>query len=87
MFSLLIQVTLTLIYQIFVDSVNFVAHTSNKKILIADERNISYIKKVTSIIQSKFWSLPQNVSKVVVLHTGLNVYRAQKVLGLLLTIS
>ena len=38
-------------------------------------------------IQSKFWSLPRGVSKVVILHAGLNVYRAQEVLGLLLTVS
>ena len=90
MFNLLLQVTLTLIPQTFVDPVNFIAHTCNKKSLITDERNISYIKKVTSFInsiQSKFWSLPRGVSKVVILHAGLNVYRAQEVLGLLLTVS
>ena len=90
MFSLPVQVSLTLIHQILVDSVNFIAHTCIKKSLFTDERNFSYPKKVTSIInsiQSKFWSLPRDVSKVVVLHTGLNAYRAQEVLSLLLTVS
>ena len=44
------------------------------------------VTSVTNSIQSKFWSLPQVVSNVVI-HTSLNVCRAQEVLSLLLTVS
>ena len=86
--NLIVQVTLTLIYQTFVVSVNFIAHTCNKKIIIYWWKKHQLHQNVTSVInsiQSKFWRLPQRFSKVV-LHTGLNVYRAREVLGLLLTV-
>ena len=57
-------------------------------LLFTAERN-SKVTLVVNFIRSKFWSLPQGVSKVI-LHTGLNVYRdiiAQEVLGLKLTVS
>ena len=61
----------------FVDSVDFKLTTCDmkkrKKSLSAAERS-SKVTPVVNFIPSKFWSLPQRVSKIV-LHTGLNAYR------------
>ena len=61
--------------------------TGNPNANIPNIRRFSKFHNPHLSNQSKFWSLPRGVSKVVVLHTGSNVYRAQEVLGLLLTVS
>ena len=59
----------------FVDSVDFIVNTwdMKKKSLSTTERS-SKVTPVANFIPSKFWSLPQRVSKIV-LHTDLNAYR------------
>ena len=59
----------------FVDSVDFIVNTCDmkKKSLSTTERS-SKVTPVVNFIPSKFWSLPQRVSRIV-LHTDLNAYR------------
>ena len=59
----------------FVDSVDFIDNTCDmkKKSLSTAERS-SKVTPVVNFIPSKFWSLPQRVSRIV-LHTDLNAYR------------
>ena len=80
-FTLIVVASLSLKWQIFVDSVNFIAHTCNIKnnqiyhyLMLKDSK----VTSVVNFIPSKFWSLSQRVSKVV-LHTGLNVWRESSV--------
>ena len=65
--------TLTLIYQIFVNSVDFIAHTCNKnKSLFTDERNINYIKKVASVITP--FKVNLEVCLEISRHDGLQIF-------------
>ena len=80
-FTLIVVASLSLKWQIFVDSVNFIVHTCNIKnnqiyhyLMLEDSK----VTSVVNFIPSKFWSLSQRVSEVV-LHTGLNVERESSV--------
>ena len=74
-FILVVQAILSLVQQIFVDSVNFIFHPCNikNKKTFTTERN-SKVTSAVNFIPSKLGKLPQRVLKVV-LCTGLNVYR------------
>ena len=75
-FTLVVQATSSLIQQISVDSVNFLAHirdVKKKYISLTAEGNRKVIS-VVNLVPSKFWSLSQGVLKVV-LHFGIYVNR------------
>ena len=67
-----LQKSLTLILQIFVDSVNFIVHTCDTNILLsATERN-SKVTSVCNFFSSKFWSLLRRVLKVLCSYCPIN---------------
>ena len=67
---------LSLKWQIFVDSVNFIVHNCDIKnktnLSLSNAERHSKVTSIVKFIPSRCWSLSERVSKVVS-HTGLNV--------------
>ena len=70
------MVKLSLKWQVFVDSINFIVYICDIKkwaniSLSATERN-SKVTSVANFIWNKFWSFSQNVSKILCSHCPIN---------------